>query len=120
MKDRTRMIIALVGGILFLALQALFPKLPFTEEQTLVFVGLIGAYILGEGLEGQRIRDNFRAVLRSHKFWSLVAGLLVILLKSFWPNFPVTEAQITDLVFILGTLILGSGIQGALNSGNKG
>jgi hypothetical protein len=120
MKDRARMIIALLAGIVFIFLQALFPDLPFTEEQTVIFAGLIGAYILGEGLEGKRIADNIKASLRSHKLQALIAGLLVITIKSFFPNFPLSEEQLTQIVAILATLILGAGVQGAIDGQPKG
>ena len=116
MVPRLRMFIALLAGLLFLILQAVFPSLPFTEDQTVVFIGLIAAYILGEGLEGQRIGDNLKALLRSQKFQALVAGLLMIALKSFLPNFPLSEAQLTDLIAILGALIVGLGVQGAVTN----
>jgi uncharacterized membrane protein YdjX (TVP38/TMEM64 family) len=110
------MIIALLAGVVFLFLQALFPDLPFTEQQTVIFAGLIGAYILGEGLEGARIQDNIKAVLSSHKFQALFAGLLMIAIKSFFPNLPLTEELLTELITILGALILGAGVQGAIGN----
>jgi hypothetical protein len=116
MKDRARMIIALIGGLLFILLKAIFPALPFTEDQTIVFLGLLGAYILGEGLEGSRIADNLKAVLKSQKFQALAAGLIVITIKSFFPNLPITEAQLTEIISILAVLILGVGVQGAANN----
>lgn len=116
MKNRARMIIALIAGIVFIFLQAIFPELPFSEEQTLIFAGLIGAYILGEGLEGGRIADNLKAVLRSHKFQALIAGLAMIAIKSFFPNFPLTEEQLTEIVAILGVLIVGTGVQGMVEN----
>ena len=88
-----------------------FPDLPFTEEQTILFIGLIGSYILGEGLEGERIKDNFKLALRSHKLQALLAGLIIVTLRSFLPNLPITEAQLTELIAILASLILGAGVQ---------
>ena len=112
MKNRARMIIALLAGIVFILLQAIFPDLPFSEEQTLIFAGLIGAYILGEGLEGGRIADNLKIALKSHKLQALLAGLLAIGINSFFPNFPLSEEQLTQIVAIIGTLILGAGVEG--------
>jgi len=110
------MIIALIGGLLFILLKAIFPALPFTEEQTIAFLALIGAYILGEGLEGNRIADNLKAVLKSQKFQALVAGLIVVIFKSLFPNLPITEVQLTEIISILAVLILGAGVQGAVNN----
>ena len=111
MKDRARMIIALFAGIIFILLKVFFPSLPFTEDQTILFIGLIGSYILGEGLEGQRIKDNFMLALRSHKLQALVAGLIIVTVRSFLPNLPITEAQLTEVIAILASLILGAGVQ---------
>jgi len=116
MKNRARMIIALVAGIVFILLQAIFPELPFTENQVLVFAGLIGAYILGEGLEGGRIADNLKTALKSHKFQALIAGLIVIGIKSFFPNFPLTEEQLQQIIAIFGALIIGTGIEGVVEN----
>lgn len=115
MKDRARMIIALLAGIIFIILQAIFPDMPFTEQQTLVFAGLIGAYILGEGLEGARIKDNLKLALKSHKLQALIAGLIVIGIKSLFPNFPLSEEQLTQIIAILMTLIVGAGVSGVVD-----
>lgn len=120
MKDRSRIIIALLAGIVFVFLQALFPDLPFTEDQTIIFAGLIGAYIIGESLEGQRFADNIKAALRSHKLQALLAGLVLITFQSFFPNFPLTETQLTEIIAILASLILGTGVQGAIDGNPKG
>jgi hypothetical protein len=115
------MIIALVAGIIFILLQAIFPDLPFSENQVLVFAGLIGAYILGEGLEGGRIADNLKLALKSHKFQALIAGLLMIAIKSFFPNFPLTEEQLIEIIAIFGALIIGAGVEGLFeNLSTKG
>ena len=116
MKNRARMILALLAGIVFILLQAFFPDLPFSEEQTTVFAGLVGAYILGEGLEGGRIADNLKTALKSHKFQALLAGLTIISIKSFFPDFPLTETQMTEIIAILGTLILGAGVEGVIEN----
>lgn len=116
MKERARMLIALIGGLLFIFLKAIFPDLPFTEDQTVVFLGIIGVYILGEGLEGSRIADNLKAVLKSQKFQALIAGLIIVTIKSFFPNLPITDDQLTEIISILAVLILGVGVQGAANN----
>ncbi len=117
MKNRARMIIALIAGIIFIFLQAIFPDLPFTEPQMIVFAGLIGAYILGEGLEGARIKDNLILAFKSQKFQALIAGLLAIGIKSFFPNFPLSDEQVTQIVAILATMIVGAGVSDALKRG---
>lgn len=111
LKGRARMIFALLGGILFLVLQAVFPQLPFTEEQTLLFMGLIGAYILGEGLSGKTIGDNLASILKSQKFQALVAGIIMTAIKAFYPNLPMSDAELTALIASFMVFIIGSGAQ---------
>lgn len=110
-KGRARMIFALLGGILFLALKAIFPQLPFSEEQTLLFVGLIAAYILGEGLSGKTINDNFMAVLKSQKFQALVVGLIATLIKSFFPTLGISDPELIALIGTLAAFVVGAGSQ---------
>lgn len=113
-QSRVRMLFALVAGVLFLFLQTIFPDLPFTEEQTIAFFGLIAAYLIGEGLEGERIRDNFKAMLMSWKFRSLAAGILLIVIKAFWADAPLSEEQLISLLEIISALIVGVGASGAV------
>jgi len=108
-KGRARMIFALLGGILFLVIQAIFPELPFTEEQTVLFMGIIAAYILGEGIGGAVIGDNLLSMLKSQKFQALVAGLLVAFVKVFLPDLPISDVELTALVIAIMTFILGAG-----------
>ena len=118
-KNRVRMLFALFAGIAFLVLNALFPELPFTEEQTIGFFGLVAAYLVGEGLEGQRIADNFKAMLGSWKFRSLIAGVIVLSTKAFWADFPLSEEQVIGAIEMLSALIIGAGAQGALGKFGK-
>lgn len=118
-NKRIRMLFALLAGILFLALKAVFPDLPFTEDQTLGFFGLIAAYMVGEGLEGQRVTDNFKNMLASWKFRSLLAGVIVLVINSFWADFPLTEEQVIGTIEMLSALIIGVGAQGAMTNLNR-
>ena len=113
-KDRVRMLLALIAGLVFLFLKAIFPDLPFSEESTVAFFGLIAAYLVGEGLEGPRIADNLIEILKSWKFRSLVAGVLVLSVKAFWPAFPLTEEQVIGAIEMFSALIIGAGAQGAI------
>jgi len=113
-KGRIRVLLALIAGIVFMMLNAVFPDLPFTEDQNLAFFGLLAAYMVGEGLEGKRIADNFKAMLASWKFRSLVAGITVLAIKAFWVDFPLTEEQVIGAIEMFAALIIGAGAEGAL------
>jgi hypothetical protein len=114
-KGRARMIFALLGGIAFLVVQAVFPDLPFTEAQSLLFMGLIGAYILGEGIGGAVIGDNLKTLLASQKFQALIVGLIVSSIKLFAPDLAIGDTELMAVVGTLMAFILGSGIQKANN-----
>ena len=109
-RGRARMIFALLGGILFLALQAIFPDLPITEEQTIAFMGLIAAYVLGEGLSGQTIGDNFKKILTSQKFQALIVGLIVAFIKVFVPDLAISDSDLAVFIGAVATFIVSAGV----------
>ena len=113
-KGRERMIFALLGGIIFMIVKAVFPQLPFSEESTLALFGLIAAYILGEGLSGQQMGDNLKELLKSQKFIGLLAGLLLVFIRAFFPQFKMTDNEFISLVALLVTFITGAGISNAV------
>jgi len=115
-KGRARMIFAALGGILFLVLQAIFPQLPFTEEQTIAFMVLIAGYIIGEGIGGRVIGQNLKTMLASQKFQALLAGLIVTLIRTFVPNFFISDDQLLALLIPVIAFMVGSGIQKKLNA----
>jgi len=118
LKGRARMIFAILGGMIFLVLQAIFPELPFTEEQSVLFIGLIAAYVLGEGIGGRVIGVNLMTMLKSQKFQALLAGLLVSVVKIFFPDLAISDAELIALVVALMAFIVGAGVQKA--AGNRG
>jgi hypothetical protein len=109
---KNRAFLAALAGLLFLVAQAVFPNLPFTEAQVTAFIGLVAAYVVGEGLEGFRIIENLGSLLKSRKLWALVAGLIVVTFQAYNPNFAVTPDQLTELFVLLGSVIVGSGLDG--------
>jgi hypothetical protein len=109
---KNRQFIALLAALVFMLALVFFPDLPFSEDQTLVFFGLIAAYIVGEGLEGKRIIENFKQLLGSRKFLATVAGLIIIFIQAWNPEFPISADKLTELFVVLAGLILGSGAEG--------
>ncbi len=58
--------------------------------------------------------DTLYALLKSRKFWAAVIGLLLILARNFIPNFlPFTDADITAVMFVLISYILGTALEDA-------
>jgi len=108
-KGRERTILALLGGFLFLVLQIIFPSMKFTEEGTIMFLGLIGAYIIGEGISNQKIGQGFKDLIKSQKFQALSAGLFIVLIKGFFPTIEITEEQLIGIVGLFSTFIISAG-----------
>lgn len=54
--------------------------------------------------------DKINALLKSRKFWAALAGLLLVVLRHFAPDFPVSDVEMTNVVYILVAYILGTGL----------
>ena len=60
--------------------------------------------------------EKLIALLTSRKFWASLIGLILLIVKGFWPDFPITEGQLTDVVYLLVAFIVGTGIESGLQS----
>ncbi len=49
--------------------------------------------------------------LTSRKFWALIAGALVIVIRAYVPSLPIDDAKLAELVLLLVAYILGTGLQ---------
>ncbi len=54
---------------------------------------------------------NLPPFLKARKFWALIVGAVVIVLRSYVPNFPLTDEQLTDIGLLIVAYIIGSGLQ---------
>jgi hypothetical protein len=54
--------------------------------------------------------SNLPPVLKSRKFWAAVMALALVLLRSFVPNFPITDERLTEIVYVLISYIIGTGL----------
>lgn len=59
--------------------------------------------------------SKIKLLLASRKFWAALIGLLLIILKTFKPDFPLSEDQLTGVVYVLVAYILGTGIEDGLS-----
>ena len=55
-------------------------------------------------------------MLRSRKFWAALVGLALVILKSFRPDFPVNEQQVTDFITVIAAYILGVALDDRVSS----
>lgn len=51
------------------------------------------------------------ALLKSRRFWATVVGLVVLIIKTYWPEFPIAEEQLTELVLLLVAFIVGDSLR---------
>lgn len=58
--------------------------------------------------------SKFKQLFGSRKFWAALIGLALIVLKVWKPDFPLEEAQLTSVVYVLVAYILGTGIEDGL------
>ena len=52
-------------------------------------------------------------LLRSRKFWAAIIGLLFVVIEALIPDFPISQEQLTNLVYLLVAYILGVAIEDA-------
>lgn len=50
----------------------------------------------------------------SRKFWAACAGLVLVVMTAFLPDFPQVDQQIADLGYLVSAYILGTGLEGGL------
>jgi len=105
LKGRERMLLALLGGMVFMVLQVLFPSMKLDETQTLMFMGLLGAYIIGEGVSAQKLGEGFKDLFKSQKFQALLAGILVLIIQGIFPDIKISEENVMSLIALIGTFI---------------
>ena len=59
--------------------------------------------------------NKLKYLLTSRKFWAALIGLLMLTLKAWHPDFPLTEEQITDFVYLLIAYITGTALEDGLS-----
>ena len=59
------------------------------------------------------MNPKLKYLLTSRKFWAAMVGIIVAMMKAFWPAFPLTEEQLIPIVVLLVTFILGTAIEDA-------
>jgi hypothetical protein len=55
--------------------------------------------------------DKFKALLKSRKFWASLVGLCLIVAKAADPNFPIPEADLVNMVYLIVAYILGTSLE---------
>lgn len=59
------------------------------------------------------MQNKLNNLIRSRKFWAAAAGLLVVMLRAFVPDFPIDDEQLSYIIVVLASYIIGTGIEDA-------
>jgi hypothetical protein len=55
--------------------------------------------------------NKWKLILASRKFWACVVGLTFIILKTYLPNFPLSEEAVAAAAALLASYILGVALE---------
>jgi len=59
--------------------------------------------------------DKLLLLLKSRKFWAAIVGLVLMIVKVFAPEFPLSEDQVLPIVLLLASYILGTALEDGLS-----
>ncbi len=109
---KSRLFWAALTGLAFVILRAALPGFPLDEGQVTEVLFVLASFIAAEAVEnaGGRPRLDVRAVLRSRKFWAALVAIAFVLVRAVWPNFPLDEAAVEQLVWVAAAYVLGVGV----------
>jgi hypothetical protein len=63
------------------------------------------------------MNTKLKYLLTSRKFWAAFIGLALMTTKTFKPDFPIAEEELTNIVYILVAYIVGTSIETKARSG---
>ena len=55
--------------------------------------------------------EKLKFLLQSRKFWAAIVGIIMMIVIELFPNFPLDETQVEQLVWLLVAYIIGTGIE---------
>lgn len=59
---------------------------------------------------------KFSDLFKSRKFWAALVGLVSVVLKAALPDFPLDEAALSNIVWVLAAYILGVALEDGLSA----
>ncbi len=59
-------------------------------------------------------QPKWKLLLKSRKFWAAVVGLGLVVLRFYLPSFPLSDEDVTRLVYLLIAYILGTALEDGL------
>ena len=55
--------------------------------------------------------NKLQLLVRSRKFWASVIGLGLVILRGILPNFPIADADLTRIIYVIVAYVLGTGLE---------
>jgi len=62
--------------------------------------------------------SKFVLLFSSRKFWAALVGLIFMVIKAWYPDFPLDADQLAGIVALLVTYILGTALEDGLRANN--
>ncbi len=62
--------------------------------------------------------SKFVLLFSSRKFWAALVGLIFMVIKAWYPDFPLDADQLAVIVALLVTYILGTALEDGLRAEN--
>jgi hypothetical protein len=59
---------------------------------------------------------KLKQLLGSRKFWGVVAALVIVIVKAYKPDFPISEEQLSNLLYVIIAYIMGTAIEDGMRS----
>jgi hypothetical protein len=70
---------------------------------------------MGRGFAGITLENlpmsKLLELVKSRKFWAAVAGLILIVVQQFMPDFPLDAEAVTNVIYVVVAFIIGSGLE---------
>jgi len=58
------------------------------------------------------VEMKLKAMLASRIFWAALVGLLMVVVRSFVPHFPLDGEALTQILYLIGAYIFGEAVEG--------
>jgi hypothetical protein len=71
----------------------------------------MGRGFAGISLEGAPPMDTLLNLIKSRKFWAAIAGLVLIVVQAFMPDFPLDAEAVTNVIYVVVAFIIGTGLE---------
>ena len=62
------------------------------------------------------MNPKLKALLGSRKLWASLIGAAAVFSSAFLPDFPLSEEQVTEFVYLIVAYIIGTGVESGLKA----